>query len=453
MIVALFTAAALVTAAILSWKGLAATAEGIGALSVVLVLLDAWAMRENNLFGLAAADGPAYWGVALLSASVLFLCWHALSRLRVASVAGFAVAAPGLGLLVAGLAAGQPDATRTYLAFLGTAVGALLQRFTLPGESRLWPSLDRVAERMTLLALGGLSLVAPILVAATLALALELPLRRRAAGPAHTALLAAAATAGGHGRRLRRLRRGRRRTPARRCRVERTQPGREPRGRPRPGQRLGAGRAGRRRPAGRPLLGAGRHPAGPRAPRGLARGRRRGARGAVRGVPVARARPLPPARGARPRRSAPGRARPTPARPVPTGRRRAAGRDRNRRVSGRLGEHRQLVGRVAIGRAGALLRPPPVRSPEPGNSPRGAARRGDRAHAGRRGHGAVGAHARPAPVRRRDPGECRPGPHPRDRAAPGRGRRHMGGPSPRPSAAGRSGPCSAPQHWPSPCRP
>ena len=273
-IVALLTAAALVTAAILSRKGLAATAEGIGALSVVLVLLDAWAMRENNLFGLADADGPTYWGVALLASAALFLGWHALSRLRVAGVAGFAVAAPGLGLLVAGFAVGQPDSTRAFLGFLGTAIGALIHRLTLPGDSRLWPSLDRAAERMTLLGVGGLALLAasvtaafaqpdwiqaplwtfgavaivaalhavvivttprpepayrvfaygcaglaalvvtlaapllarraddsalgltaPILVAAALALALELFLRRRAPGPLRTALLGAAATA------------------------------------------------------------------------------------------------------------------------------------------------------------------------------------------------------------------------------------------------------------------
>ncbi|TFC46167.1 hypothetical protein [Cryobacterium shii] len=60
-IIALFTVAALVTAGVLRRKRLVATAEGIGALVVVLVLLDAWALRQNDLFGLAAADGAAYW--------------------------------------------------------------------------------------------------------------------------------------------------------------------------------------------------------------------------------------------------------------------------------------------------------------------------------------------------------------------------------------------------------
>ncbi len=173
-ITALFTVAALVTAGVLRRRQLVATAEGIGVLAIVLVLLDAWALRANDLFGLAAADGPAYWGVTLSACTALFLGWHALTGLRVASVAGFALAAPGLGLLAAGLAAGQPNATRLYLGFLGAAVGALLHRFTLPNPAALptspaspvtgarhrsWPALDRVPERLALLTLAAVALV------------------------------------------------------------------------------------------------------------------------------------------------------------------------------------------------------------------------------------------------------------------------------------------------------
>ena len=159
VIVALFTAAALATAAILRRRRLVATAEGIGTLAVVLVLLDVWALRENNMFELAAVDGPTYWGVALLVCTALFLVWHALSKLRVASVAGFAAVAPGLGLLLAGLASEQEGATRVFLAFLGAAVGTLIHRYTVPNQSRFWPSINRAPERITLLTLGGISLV------------------------------------------------------------------------------------------------------------------------------------------------------------------------------------------------------------------------------------------------------------------------------------------------------
>ena len=184
-IIALFTIAALITAGVLRRRRLVATAEGIGVLAVVLVLLDAWALRANDLFGFASADGPAYWGVTLSACAALFLGWHAFSGLRIASVAGFAVAAPGVGLLTAGLAAGQPDETRLYLGVLGAALGALLHRFTLPTPPTMpaspaavprdasvasaagtagvrhhhWPSVDRVPERLALLTLAALALI------------------------------------------------------------------------------------------------------------------------------------------------------------------------------------------------------------------------------------------------------------------------------------------------------
>ena len=159
VVVALFTLAALAVAARLRRKKLVSTAEGIGALAVVLVLLDAWAVRQNNLAGLGAGDGLLYWGIALTLCTVLFLGWHALSSLRVASVASFAAAAPALGLLAAGLAADQDSAVRVFLAALGAAVGALVHRFTLPGSGPHWPDLDRKPERITLLVLAGLAFV------------------------------------------------------------------------------------------------------------------------------------------------------------------------------------------------------------------------------------------------------------------------------------------------------
>ncbi|MEC5151547.1 SCO7613 C-terminal domain-containing membrane protein [Cryobacterium sp. GrIS_2_6] len=154
LIVGAFTAGALVTAAVLRRRGLGVTAEGIGALAVVLVLLDAWSLRQNDLFGLGAVESDGYWGVALLVCTGLFLSWHAVSRLRVASVAGFAAAAPGLGLLVSAAAVGQDGLTRVYLACLGASVGALIHRFTraptpngTAAPLRRWPGADRAPER------------------------------------------------------------------------------------------------------------------------------------------------------------------------------------------------------------------------------------------------------------------------------------------------------------------
>ncbi|WP_104164008.1 SCO7613 C-terminal domain-containing membrane protein [Cryobacterium sp. N22] len=157
-IVGLFTLAMLATAGLLRRKGLVSTAEGIGALAVVLVLLDAWALRQNNLFGLGDADGLLFWGATLTVCTALFLLWHAVSSLRVASVAGFAAAAPAVGLLAAGLAADAEPLTRVFLAALGVATGALLHRFTRPGTASFWPAVDRAAERIALLALAALAL-------------------------------------------------------------------------------------------------------------------------------------------------------------------------------------------------------------------------------------------------------------------------------------------------------
>jgi len=165
VVVGAFTLATLATAALLRRRRLVSTAEGIGALAVVLVLLDVWALRRNNLGGLGATDALLYWGVALLVCTALFLLWHAMSNLRVASVAGFATAAPGLGLLAAGLATDAPPLTRFFLAALGVAAGTLVHRFTLPGTARFWPAIDRRAERAALLILAGLALVSALAVA------------------------------------------------------------------------------------------------------------------------------------------------------------------------------------------------------------------------------------------------------------------------------------------------
>ena len=158
-VVAVFTLGTLVTAALLRRKRLVATAEGIGALAVVLVLLDVWAMRQNNLFGFGERDGLLYWGAALAVCTVLFLGWHAWSSLRVASVAGFAAAAPAVGLLAAGLAADATLLTRVFVALSGAAAGALLHRFTVPGSAGFWPTLNRRAERLALLLVAGLALL------------------------------------------------------------------------------------------------------------------------------------------------------------------------------------------------------------------------------------------------------------------------------------------------------
>jgi hypothetical protein len=168
-VVAVFTLGTLVTAVLLRKRRLVATAEGIGALAVVLVLLDTWALRQNNLFGLGEGDALLYWGASLAVCTVLFLAWHAVSSLRVASVAGFAAAAPAVGLIAAGVAADAAPLTRLFVAAAGAAAGALIHRFTVPGPAGFWPALDRRTERTGLLTVATLAL----LTAAGLAGAIE----------------------------------------------------------------------------------------------------------------------------------------------------------------------------------------------------------------------------------------------------------------------------------------
>ncbi|WP_129590529.1 SCO7613 C-terminal domain-containing membrane protein [Cryobacterium aureum] len=167
VVVALLTVAALVVAARMRRSRLTSTAEGIGSFAVVLVLLDVWGMRQNNLFGLAAGDGALYWGVTLTVCAALFLGWHDRSNLRVGSIAGFVVAVPGVGLLAAGLFQNQDTLTRVFVGFLGAAVAALLHRVTLPrpGAGGRWPVIDRFPERMLLLTLGAIALVTSAILA------------------------------------------------------------------------------------------------------------------------------------------------------------------------------------------------------------------------------------------------------------------------------------------------
>ena len=103
IIIASITIAAFAAASILRRRKLTATAEGIAVFAIVLVYLDAFAVRANDLFGSGRSDPLVYWGATVLASAVVFYGWHRLSSLRVASVAAFAALTPGAFLLVAGL--------------------------------------------------------------------------------------------------------------------------------------------------------------------------------------------------------------------------------------------------------------------------------------------------------------------------------------------------------------
>jgi hypothetical protein len=160
-IIAAVTIAAFATASLLRRRSLNSTAEGIGAFAVVLVYLDVFAIRANDLFSAASADGLTYWGAALVLSSAGLLAWHRFSGLRVGSLAAFGAVAPGAGLLAAGLLSSLAATDRLVVALIAAGVAGLvypLARRTGPAPLD-GPERHEPAERMIVLAVAATALV------------------------------------------------------------------------------------------------------------------------------------------------------------------------------------------------------------------------------------------------------------------------------------------------------
>ncbi|WP_168626976.1 hypothetical protein [Cryobacterium sp. BB307] len=121
------TVAALVAAHLLRVKGLRATAEGIAAFAVVLVYLDAWAVRENDLFGLGSGHGAIHWGVTFVATSIAFALWSRASTLRTPGIVGHSVFVPGIMLLAAGITDELVLEDGTFIAFSAGAIAGFSQ--------------------------------------------------------------------------------------------------------------------------------------------------------------------------------------------------------------------------------------------------------------------------------------------------------------------------------------
>lgn len=161
VIIGAVTVAAFAGASLLRRRKLAATAEAIGALAVVFVYLDAFAVRANDLFGAESAEGLTYWGIVLVLSGVGFIVWHRLSGLRVASLVGYTAFGPGVALFLAGVTDHQDAATRVFAAFAGLAAGGLVHLAALRRT-------NAAVERIVSLSLGVLGLVGAGLAAFTL---------------------------------------------------------------------------------------------------------------------------------------------------------------------------------------------------------------------------------------------------------------------------------------------
>ncbi|QIG39030.1 DUF2157 domain-containing protein [Microbacterium sp. 4R-513] len=158
LIIGGITLGAMAAASWLRRRSLTATAEGIAVLGVILLALDAWAMRANDLFGAGAVDAAIYAGSSLLAVAVLCRAWAVVSRLRSPDLAAALALPAGLGLLVSGLVSADP-AESLVAGLLGASVGGLAHALPAPWSSaRRGP--DALPERVALAFLGVVSLAA-----------------------------------------------------------------------------------------------------------------------------------------------------------------------------------------------------------------------------------------------------------------------------------------------------
>jgi len=129
IIIGCVTIAAFGLASWLRRKDYTGTAEGIASFAVVLVFIDAYAVRANDLFGAASPTDSLYWGSTILLAAIGFIVWRQLSGLRVAGIAGFAAVGLGAAMLTYGLTADLDPASRVLFAALIASATGLVHPF------------------------------------------------------------------------------------------------------------------------------------------------------------------------------------------------------------------------------------------------------------------------------------------------------------------------------------
>ena len=151
------TLATMIGASVLRRFSLRATAEAIAAIGIILLGLDGWAVRANDLFGAGAMDPAVYAGVAALTLGVICRLWAVISKLRGPDLAATLALPAGVGLLAAGLVPLEPTGA-IAVGFLGTAVGGLAHALPAP-LSAARSGADSVLERTALAVIGVAALV------------------------------------------------------------------------------------------------------------------------------------------------------------------------------------------------------------------------------------------------------------------------------------------------------
>ncbi len=159
LIIGAVTVASIVVASLLRRRALTATAEGIAVLGMVLIGLDAFAIRANDFFDTGSADGLAFWGWTMLVASALFVLWSRLSGLRSPNIVGFAAFAPGLGLVAGSFAPPDRPEQLAFWLMCGLAAGGLVHRAAIvrPRGAEAVPT--RLPERVIPLAVAAAGLI------------------------------------------------------------------------------------------------------------------------------------------------------------------------------------------------------------------------------------------------------------------------------------------------------
>ncbi|PID97542.1 MAG: hypothetical protein CSA82_03545 [Actinobacteria bacterium] len=103
IITAGITAATILASFLLHRRKLTLTAEGIAVLGIILIALDAWAVRALDFFRASTIPETIYWGSALLVIFVICLVWVRVTSLKTPRFAALLSVLPGLTLLNIGL--------------------------------------------------------------------------------------------------------------------------------------------------------------------------------------------------------------------------------------------------------------------------------------------------------------------------------------------------------------
>ena len=146
------TLATMIGASVLRHFSLRATAEAIAAIGIILLGLDGWAVRANDLFGAGAMDPAVYAGVTALTLGAICRLWAVISKLRGPDLAATLALPTGVGLLAAGLVPLEPTGA-IAVGFLGTAIGGLAHALPAP-LSAARSGADSVLERTALAVIG-----------------------------------------------------------------------------------------------------------------------------------------------------------------------------------------------------------------------------------------------------------------------------------------------------------